>query len=554
MRKLFIYLALSLTLILFAACQAAAPVSQPAATANEIQPTKVQPTEVQPTKAQPTEAQPVEAQSNEVQPAEAQSNEVQPVETQPAEAQPSDTDRDDREIFRSGLINAEQETLDGLPGASVYHIAFQIADDLTALTGHQEVHYTNREDEALNEIYFRTFPNVTGGALRVSEVKVDGETVEPAYEFEDSAIRVPLPTPLQPGDQIDIQMDFEVEVALDMAGNYGLFGYFDDVLVLDEFYPVIPAFDDEGWNVETPPPNADTSHFDASFYLARVTAPASLKIAASGLEVERQTEDGKQLITFAAGPVRDFYLAASDKYTVISDTVGETTINVYTFADQTTGAETALEISVNSLKSFNRRFGAYPYTEYDVLSTPMQALGIEYPGIVGVALPLFDPKETVAGLPFPVMLEGAVAHEAGHQWFYNVVGNDQVDEPWVDEAVVQYITGLYYADTYGEQVAQQYRASWDSRWERVNRADIPIGLPAGDYEGREYSAIVYGRGPLFIAALAEKMGQDIFDDFLRNYYQSHKWGIGTGEAFKQLAEKHCQCDLTPLFKEWVYEK
>jgi len=549
MRKLCIYLILSLTLILFAACQPAAPASQPASTANDVQPTKVQPT-----KAQLTEAQPVEAQSNEVQPAEAQPNEVQTVETQPTEVQPSDTAWDDREIFRSGLINAEQEILDGLPGASVYHIAFQIADDFTTLTGHQEVYYTNREDEALNEIYFRSFPNVTGGALRVSGVEVDGETVEPVYEFADSAIRIPLPTPLQPGGQTNIQMDFEVEVALDMAGNYGLFGYFDDVLVLDEFYPVIPAFDDEGWNVETPPPNADTSHFDASFYLVRVTAPTNLKMAASGVEVERQTEGDKQIVTFAAGPARDFYLAASEKFSAISETVGETQINAYSFSDQREGAEAALQFSVNALNSFNQRFGPYPYTEYDILSTPMQALGIEYPGIVGVALPLYNVNEAVYGVPFPIMLEGTVAHEAAHQWFYNIVGNDQIDEPWVDEALAQYITGLYYADTYGEQAAQQYRASWDSRWERVNRADIPIGLPAGDYEGREYGAIVYGRGPLFISALAETMGQDTFDDFLRDYYQTHKWGIGTGEAFKQLAEEHCQCNLTPLFEEWVYER
>ena len=45
-----------------------------------------------------------------------------------------------------------------------------------------------------------------------------------------------------------------------------------------------------------------------------------------------------------------------------------------------------------------------------------------------------------------------------------------------------------------------------------------------------------------------------FAEFLRDYYQSHKWGIGTGDALKQLAEQHCQCDLTALFQEWVYER
>jgi aminopeptidase N len=460
---------------------------------------------------------------------------------------------DDRAIFREGLIDAERAVLDRLLGATVYHIDLQIPGDFTLLQGREEVHYTNRENEPLDEVYFRLFPNVAGGEASVSAVEVDGQPVDPVYELEDSAVRVPLATALQPGGQVGIRMDFSVEVPREMGGNYGLFGYFDSVLVLDEFYPVIPVYDDEGWNVEVPPPNGDVTHFDASFYLVRVTAPDELTVVASGVEVGREHEADKQVLTFAAGPARDFYLAASDAYTAISETVGETTVNSYAFAERVGGGRLALQHAVDALESYNARLGVYPYTELDVLSTPMQALGIEYPGAMGIALHLYDPDAEVLGLPSQAILESTVAHEVAHQWFYNAVGNDQVDEPWLDEAVVQYVTGLYFADVYGERAAQGFRDSWYGRWDRVDRADIPIGMPTGSYAGAEYGAIVYGRGPLFIAALAEAMGQEKFDEFLRDYYESHQWGIGTGDAFKQLAERHCQCDLSPLFEEWVYE-
>ena len=475
---------------------------------------------------------------------------------------PFDIAWDDRAIFRQGLIEAEQEVLDRLPGASVYHIDLRIPDDFVLLEGHEQVRYTNQEDEPLDEVYFRLFPNTAGGKTTVSAVQADSQDVEPVYEFHDSALRVPLPTALQPGEQVVIQMDFEVEVTQEMAGNYGLFGYFDGVLVLDEFYPVIPVYDDEGtgpepaegWNVEVPPPNGDVTYFDASFYLVRVTAPANLIVVASGIEVGSEHEAGNQILTFAAGPARDFYLAASESYTVISETVGETTVNSYALPELTEGAKVALQFAVNALSSFNERFGVYPYTEFDMASTPMLALGMEYPGMVAIALNLYDPNEQAAGLPFPIVLESTVAHEVAHQWFYNAVGNDQVDEPWLDEAIVQYLTGLYYADTYGEGAARDYRGSWDNSWASVDRADIPIGMPAGAYTHKEYGPIVYGRGPLFIAALAEEMGQEPFDEFLRDYYESYKWGIGTGDTFRQLAEHHCQCDLTALFEEWVYEE
>ena len=139
-------------------------------------------------------------------------------------------------------------------------------------------------------------------------------------------------------------------------------------------------------------------------------------------------------------------------------------------------AEVALETAVRALESFGERFGTYPYTEFDVASTPMQALGIEYPGMTGITLSVYDPDAEVAGLPSRVLIESVVAHEVAHQWFYNTVGNDQVDEPWLDEALAQYLTWLYYIDAYGRSAAQGYRESWDARWGRADMVKIPIGL------------------------------------------------------------------------------
>lgn len=479
---------------------------------------------------------------------------VSPTATLPASLSLFDAGWDDRAVFRAGLTGAERSALNALPGATLYRLDLQIPADLRLLQGHEEVRYTNQESVPLNEVYFRLFPNMQGGELIISEVKVAGQEVAPVYESQNSTVRLPLATALRPGEQLLIQMDFTVEVPREMGGNYGLFGYFDGVLVLDEICPVIPVYDDEGWHVELPSTNGDLTYLDTSFYLVRVTAPADLTLVTSGVEVARERDDDRQVLIFADGPARDFYLAASDRYTVLSETVGETLVNSYAFAEDAEGARLALRYATDALRSYNARFGSYPYTEFDIVSTPMMALGMEYPGVVAIAEKLYDPTEEVAGLPSQLILESTVAHEVAHQWFYNVVGNDQVSEPWLDEAVVQYVTGLYYVDTQGENSARSYRASWNDRWERVEYADIPIGRSTGDYEGQEYGAIVYGRGPLFIAALADELGQESFDEFLRDYYVSHKWGIGTGEKFKQLAERHCGCDLTPLFAEWVYEK
>jgi hypothetical protein len=388
----------------------------------------------------------------------------------PIPSHQSETAWDDRTVFGQGLIDAEQEVLDRLPGASLYHIDFQISNDLLLLEGHEKVRYTNQEDEPLDEVYFLLFPNIIGGEAIISAVKVNDQIVKPVYEFLDNALRVPLPAALQPGQKVDIQMDFEVKVAQEIASSYGLFGLFDDVLVLDGFYPVIPVYDDEGWNVKVPPPYGDKTYFDASFYLVRVTAPTNLTVVASGIAVDREREGDNQVLTFAAGPARDFYIAASDNYAVVSKTVGETTVNSYVFPERADEAELTLQFAAGALRSFNERFGVYPYTEFDIVSTPMLAKGMEYPGVVAISLDLYDPDAEVSGLPSRVLLETVVAHEVAHQWFYNAVGNDQVDEPWLDEALVQYATGLYYVDVHGKAAAQQYTSTFTAKLLRNNIA------------------------------------------------------------------------------------
>ncbi len=265
---------------------------------------------------------------------------------------------------------------------------------------------------------------------------------------------------------------------------------------------------------------------------------------ASGSEIGRVEQDGRQQITIAAGPVRDFYFAASDRYEMVSDTVGETTVNAYATSDLTDENDLALRYATDALKIFNERYGTYPYTELDVVGTPTLAGGVEYPGLVVVALSIYNPE-----LQF---FESATAHEVGHQWFYNMVGNDQLDEPWLDEALTQWATMMYYNDVYGQAGYDGSRQGMDSRWARVDYEDIPIGMPVAAYEDNEYGAIVYGRGPLFFEALRDKMGAETFDAFLRDYAQTFKWEIATPEGLKALAEQHCGCDLTPLFEEWVY--
>jgi len=452
--------------------------------------------------------------------------------------------------FRDGLVQSQQELLDTFSGASMYSIQYTIQDDIINTDGMAEVRYTNRESVPLEEVQFRLLPNALSGEMKVASVRVNDQPFEPTYELQDSLMRVPLYQPLQPGESVDIAIQFSVTVPSTIESNYGILAYYDGVLTLAHSYPMIAVYDDEGWNAEIPPNQGDPTYADASFFNVTVDAPGELVLVGSGRETSREENGSRQIVTYAAGPARDFYLAASADYEVISQTVGEVTFNSYAPKEIQDGAELALEVAIESIAFFGEEYMSYPYTEFDIVTTPTYALGIEYPGLVAITDRIYHLQGALYGIPNRGLMESVVAHEAGHQWFYNLVGNDQLDEPWLDESLTQFVTWEYYREKYGRGV-HSFEQSLNGRWSGASDEDIPLGLPVAAYEGSDYSAIIYGRGAFFFEALREQMGEKNFDAFMKDYVVSNSWGIGTGENMKELAEKHCKCDLTKLFNQWV---
>ena len=450
-------------------------------------------------------------------------------------------------------LNAEfQADLEKLHQASVYTIDMEIVldEDVIRVEGSEEVVYTNQESVPLETIYFRLIPNVGGDYLVVSDVQIDGNSVEPSLEFSSTALRLDLQEPLAPGESTILTMRFDAVVPSEMGGNYGLYVYLDDILTLDAFFPIIPVYNDEGWNVEEPPRNADMVFTDAAFFSITVDAPKEFVLAAGGKETERVERFDRQIATFEGGPQRDFYLAASPRFVSESTSVDGIKLTSYFVEEFRQSGERVLEIGANALSAFSERFGPYPYSELDLVSTPMLAGGMEYSNIVAIGIYYYDSGSTTGDIPGSVFFESAAAHEVGHQWFYCQVMSDQIDEPWLDESLVQYATYLYYLDTYGEQAAEGFRESLHRRWERVAKEPIPIGMPAKDYSPKEYGAIVYGRGALFFEALAEEMGQETFESFLREYVDTFRWGIAEPNDLKELAEGYCGCDLLQVFTDW----
>lgn len=458
----------------------------------------------------------------------------------------------DLDVFREGLIDAEQIAVGNMfSRLPLYEADLILSPELTGFGGAYSVRYTNTEEVPLEEVIFRLFPNISDGSTDIANLTVDEEAVEPSFSLQGSAMSVPLGDGLAPGESVLIAMDLDVIVPVEEGGKYGTFLLDEGILSLAHALPLLAVYDDEGWNLEIPPPNGDSVYSDAAFFLVRVALDEGTTLATSGQQVSVESlGEGDVARLYAAGPARDFYMAASGRLEMIVATSGETTVRSYAPPEFRQRNQMILDFAVSSLNVLGELYGTYPYGELDMISTATLALGVEYPGAIVMALGHYDPAEEFDD---PTVIS-TVVHEVAHQWFYGTVGNDQLDEPWLDESLAQYATWRYWEEAQGDQAGSGFEAHLDSRWARVEFADIPIGLPVAAYQGDEYGAIVYGRGPLFLGELAGVIGKERFDQFLSDYATRYKYGISTTAEFQAAAEEACGCDLTVEFDAAVHPK
>jgi hypothetical protein len=457
----------------------------------------------------------------------------------------------DRSVYRDGLIKTDQTILDQSTGMSIYHLKLNIANDYRRLDGSEEVLFTNPYPQSLDKVVFHLYPNVLGGKMSVDHILVNGKNATTTLVNQNSILEVKLEKPLDTGGQVVVSMDYSVDIPAGSEVTYNTFCFQNNILTLPQAYPLLSVFENGTWHEEIPAQWGDVTYAESSYYEVIVTAPEKFNLATSGRMVNQVRQNGKQTDTFAAGPVREFYMTGSVDYISRSQKSGDITINSYSLSTEPEVAKTSLNIAVKALKAYDLLIGEYPFTEFDVVSTPTEAMGVEYPGIVAINRDLGEAgSQSASGMDF-YNLGFTITHEVGHQWFYSTVGDDQQDYPWLDESLTQYITWKNYEKNGETEAAEGLRGTWLTRWDKVGRDKMPIGYPVSSYSQDQYSAIIYGRGPLFFEALAQKMGEAEFDAFLRDYYSANRFGIATPEILQKTAEKACSCNLNSLFREWV---
>lgn len=431
-------------------------------------------------------------------------------------------------------------------------LTLDVFETQAVITGHQIVTYTNRANSPLDQIVFRLYPNLEsyGAQMDVSSVTVDGTAVTPTIDETRTVLSIPLSTPLQPGTSINLGMDFNILVEEGARHLYGQFSYLQGVLALPQAYPVLSVYEPGlGWWQEADHPQGDAVYSETAFYTVSVTAPDELILVASGSEVDL-VANGNRTLThrYVAPLMRDFVLMASKHFVTQIGEQDGVTITFYYNPGEPQAAATAqagLLTTQDTIRIYNQTYGRYPYTELDVVQTPNSVQGIEYPGLFVIATDIWDKDDA--------SFEYVMVHEAAHQWWYGLVGNDQMLEPWMDEALAQYSVAVFIRDREGEAAYEAAVESFRTMHQYFieSNMDQVIGQPISAYPELAYFYTVYQKGPLFYAALADLFGYDRVIQALRDYFTAYRYEIAQPDELLNSFESTLGADLNPIFEEWI---
>ncbi len=285
-------------------------------------------------------------------------------------------------------------------------------------------------------------------------------------------------------------------------------------------------------------------------YSADVTVPKELMALMSAENPQVKSPDGKY--HFEMKQRIPSYLLALAVGDVAFKSLSENT-GVYATADMLELAHNEFSDMPGMVKAAEDLYGPYAWERYDVLVLPgaFPFGGMENPRLT------FATPTILAGDKSLVSL---IAHELAHSWSGNLVTNATWNDFWLNEGFTVYFEQRIMESLYGkakaEMLATLARQDLNATLAELPAADTHLKLALENRNPDDgMNDIAYNKGYFFLRTIEEKIGREKFDAFLKNYFQSHAFGVMTTEGFidiltTELLTKE-QADAIGI-DEWIY--
>lgn len=372
-----------------------------------------------------------------------------------------------------------------------------------------------RSEKASMDGYLASMKKGDFGKIEVLSAEINGKTSDFAVGGIDDTI-LTVPCAIEPGQTVNIA----IEAKLTVPVCDERLGVTDKTVNLSCIYPSLCVYENGAWRTEPYYRLGDPFYSEiASFYLT-VEVPDGYTVAAGGDVKLASSINGKNKYEITAEKIRDFSMCASKNFlfeTTDADIAGGSVKVNYFYVDDDY-PDVSLRLAADVLEAFSEAFGAYPYPEFTLAQSPLNAGGMEYGAFVIIA-----PSASRA------QVEETIIHETAHQWWYGAVGSDQISNAWLDEGLAEFCTGYYYRLKGDGERFSKFTANLNAGLNAYaslteNGKTRPMSMRLDAFESEEeYVALTYFKGALMFDALFSLMGGDKFNSALSIYFNENKF-------------------------------
>lgn len=401
------------------------------------------------------------------------------------------------------------------------------------VTVDESITYPNQTAIPLNELVLAVEPMLYYNAFSLSSISVNGLPTT-NYSLETHRLTVPLSPPLSAGGQVNLVLQYELNIPVKQKGN--TFGWLSYQTNLTDWYPFIAPYDSaRGWLLHDFMPWGEHLVYDwADFEVNLRFAGAS---AAPIVAAPAIAEPNGEWTRYRLNGARTFALSMSREFLVSESAVGSVAVRSYYFAGHEDAGLKMTYVGTQVLGLFAPLFGAYPYPILNVVELDYND-GQEYDGLSFLSSSFYDAYDGTS----KNNLTTIGVHEMAHNWWFGLVGSDQALEPWLDEAMSLYSERIYY------EYVNPGLVDWWWRF-RVNYFEPGGWVDTDIYNGgnfRAYTNAVYLNGALFLEALRVRMGDQAFYAFLKDYAAQMASRRASADDFFRVVRLHTSRDISDL--------
>ena len=448
---------------------------------------------------------------------------------------------------------------------SRYNLTVFMDEVNSKVSGNLTVDFYNNDPVNLTMIPFHLYLSGMNYDTRPGSIEILN-----VVDFENSSVSLPyvvysdlqimwvnLTTNLEYQKRVKFIIQFESTLPdgpYDRANSYGSDLDRSRIFKFTGFYPIPCVYDNKDkWNTDPYLSIGDPFYFDMAYYKLTIEAPNDMIIAATGqLEWKGNTSTTNILEFDPILPVREVTFSASRYFQVESRIVnGVNTSTFYLPKSDLIWENNALNYLQKALQLYNDTFGLYDYPTLNVVEEYTSFGGMEYPCQVYAS-------EAIDDYTYPLsvkkqILEKTIAHEACHQWWYNLVGNDEIDYPFLDEGLTCWSTDYYGEHYYGNWEYFQFTRYIDKARTYFADTGLSSRVNLSSYEYLSYNNWVYGcyyKAPLILEKLRQHIGTSIFLNALQQYYEQYKFSQATLSDLQETFETVVGTSLGWFFLPW----